>query len=228
MAQKIREGTPAAAPADVTAPGTGDHLFAICPNMTGVRMRYARNEAIYGRGEEARLVYKVVTGAVRTQRCFADGRRQIDAFYLPGELFGLECSGAHKLAAEATVDTIVLAFERSKVEALAGRDIDVARELWRLTLGKLERSMDHMLMLSRMTAAERVAYFLVDIAERMRLGDGIELPILRDIGDYLGITLETVSRTLSELEVNGSIERSPMRHIKISNLSGLKGLGSGL
>jgi CRP-like cAMP-binding protein len=208
---------------------TDDLLFANCREMIGVKTVFARHAGIFNEGEEARLFYRVLAGAVRTQRSLGDGRRHVEAFHLPGELFGLESSAMHRLEAEAVINTTVLSFKRSSVEALAGRNIDVAQHLWRLTTGRLERSIEHRLMLGRMTAAERVAAFLVDMQERMRPTGDIELPMTRrDIADYLGLTLETVSRVMTELHAKGMVERSGARHIRVQRRSSLKALSSGL
>jgi CRP-like cAMP-binding protein len=206
-----------------------DLLFANCREIVGVKMVFARDEDIFNEGEDARFVYKVVAGTVRTLRLLGDGRRHVEAFHFPGELFGIESGAMHRLGAEAVVNSTVLTFKRNSVEALAARNIDVTQQLWRITAGRLERSIEHLLMLGRMTAAERVAGFLVDMQERMRPTGDIELPMTRrDIADYLGLTLETVSRVMSQLHARGMVERSGARHIKVQRRSSLKALSSGL
>jgi len=197
--------------------------------MTGVKQFFARDEDIFDEGDDACFVYKVIAGTVRTQRLLGDGRRHVEAFHLPGELLGLESSATYRLGAEAVVDTTVLAFKRSTVEMLAARDVGVAQQLWRLTTGRLERSIEHVLMLGRMTAAERVAGFLLDMDERMRPVGDIALPMTRrDIADYLGLTLETVSRMMSQLHAGGMVKRSAARRIKVERRSSLRALGAGL
>jgi CRP/FNR family nitrogen fixation transcriptional regulator len=138
-------------------------------------------------------------------------------------------SETHRLGAEAVINTTVLTFKRSSIEALAARDIGLAQQLWRLTTSRLERSIEHALMLGRMMAAERVAGFLVDMDERMRRTGDLELPMTRrDIADYLGLTIETVSRIMSQLQSKGIVERSRARHLKVQRRSSLKALSSGL
>ena len=83
------------------------------------RCRFDRNVEIYGEDEPADYVYKVVSGAVRTYKVLSDGRRQIGAFYLPGDIFGLEIGDEHSFSAEAIVDSSVLVIKRSAVVALA-------------------------------------------------------------------------------------------------------------
>jgi CRP-like cAMP-binding protein len=208
-------------------PGTENFLFADCPELVGAKLIYARDEEIYGEAEEAEFVYKVVSGAVRTYKLLSDGRRQIGAFHLPGDLFGLESSATHKLTAEAVTDTVVLVFKRRTLEHFAMRDIAVARQLWSLTARSLDHAEEHMLLLGRKTAAEKVAAFLLEMDGRMRPTGAISLPMTRrDIADYLGLTLETVSRTISQLQAEGVVERSTARQIIVQRRSRLRALGS--
>jgi CRP-like cAMP-binding protein len=191
-------------------------LFAKCPKLVGVTFRYVRDEEIYGEAEEAKFVYKVVRGAVRGYKLLSDGRRQIGAFHLPGDLFGFESGPTHKLTAEAVIETIVLIFERGTLEYFALRDIEVARQLWGLTARNLDHAVEHMLLLGRKTALERVADFLLEMAARMSPSGAMGLPMTRrDIADYLGLTLETVSRTISRLEAEGVVEVVAARQIKV-------------
>jgi CRP/FNR family nitrogen fixation transcriptional regulator len=178
--------------------------------LMGVRMAYARNVEIYGEGEPAEYLYKVISGAVRICKLLDDGRRQVTAFHLPGEIFGLELGEEHRFSAEAISESIILIVKRSAVLALAGRDSDVARQLWSLTADALQRVQDHMLVLGRMNAKERVANFLLQLAKRVSGGDELELPMSRqDIADYLGLTIETVSRTMTQLENDAAIGLRP-------------------
>ena len=182
-------------------------------DMMGAPMSFSRNEEIYGESEAAEYLYKVVSGAVRMYRVLADGRRQIGAFYLPGDMFGFEPADAHASSAEAIGDVTVLVFNRSAVLSLAARDSDVARRLWEMTARELDRSQKHALLLI-LSAQERVASFLLEMATRSRASSEIELPMSRqDIADYLGLTIETVSRTLSQLESVGAIAVPTARRI---------------
>ncbi len=202
-------------------------LFAGCPELVGSRMTYAQDEEIYGDGEEAEFVYKIVTGAVRTYKLLSDGRRQIGAFHFPGDIFGFELNSTHRLSAEAISDATVLIFSRRTLECLATRSIEVARGLWALTARSLDHAEDHMLLLGRKTAAERVAAFLLEMDERMQSTGAIRLPMTRrDIADYLGLTLETVSRSLSHLKAEGTVELPTARQITVQRRSKLRTLGS--
>ena len=179
------------------------HPFFDCLELSGVPMTFAKASEIYGENEPADYLYRVVSGAVRTYRVLCDGRRQIGAFYMPGDVFGLESGHAHAFSAEAISDTKVLVIKRKALEAIAGRDSEVARQLWELTGRELERAQDHILALIK-TAEERVVSFLLEMAVRASRDGQIELPMSRrDIADYLGLTLETVSRALSYLRERG-------------------------
>ena len=162
----------------------------------GARMPFARNAEIYGENEPAEYLYKVVSGAVRTYKVLNDGRRQIGAFYLPGDVFGLEAGDEHSFSAEAIADSKVMVIKRAALIALAARDTEVARQLWTMTARELQRAQDHVMLLIK-TAQERVAGFLLEMAARGQSRSEVDLPMSRqDIADYLGLTIETVSRTL--------------------------------
>ena len=115
--------------------------------MMGAPMPFARNAEIYGENEPAEYLYKVVSGAVRTYKVLNDGRRQIGAFYMPGDMFGLEVGDAHTFSAEAIVACKVLVIKRSALVTLAARDNEVARKLWTMTAGELQRVQAHILLL---------------------------------------------------------------------------------
>jgi CRP/FNR family nitrogen fixation transcriptional regulator len=189
--------------------------------MMGVPMPFGRNAEIYGENEPAEFVYKVVSGTVRTYKVLADGRRQIGAFYLPGDIFGLESGDEHSFSAESVTDSKVLVIKRSALVALAQRDNDVSRKLWDLTSCELRRVQDHIMLLVK-TAQERVVGFLLEMAERIPSGNHVELPMSRqDIADYLGLTIETVSRTLTQLENASAIELPTSRRIVLRNRTAL-------
>jgi CRP/FNR family nitrogen fixation transcriptional regulator len=189
--------------------------------LMGAPMNFERNAEIYGEGEPADYLYKLVEGTVRTAKVLADGRRQVGGFYLPGDVFGLETCDEHGFAAEAITACKVLVIKRSALMALAERDHEVARELWTLTAGELHRVQDHILLLIK-SAQERVAAFLLEMAERFLAGNAVELPMSRqDIADYLGLTIETVSRTLTRLESLAAIELPSSRRIVLRNRSAL-------
>jgi CRP/FNR family transcriptional regulator, nitrogen fixation regulation protein len=192
--------------------------------LMGAMMSYPRNSEIFGENEPADYIYKVISGSVRTYKILSDGRRQIGGFYLPGDIFGLQFAEEHSFSAEAITDAKVLVVKRSALTALAGRDAAVGRDLFALTGSELRRVQDRVLLLIK-SAQERVASFLVEMADRAAAGNIVELPMSRqDIADYLGLTIETVSRTLTGLESAAAIEVPTSRRIVLRNRSALNRL----
>jgi len=185
--------------------------------LMGATMSYPRNSEIFGENEPADYLYKVVSGCVRTYKILSDGRRQIGGFHLPGEVFGLSFDDEHTLSAEAIADTKVLVIKRSALNALADRDPAIGRALFMLTGRELGRVQDRIMLLIK-SAQERVAGFLLEMSERASSANAVELPMSRqDIGDYLGLTIETVSRTLTALEDAATIAVPTSRHIVLRN-----------
>jgi len=169
--------------------------------------KYARGTEIFGETEPAEYVYQVVEGAVRSYKLLSDGRRQIGAFHLIGDIFGLENGAAHRFTAEAIVDTTVRLAKRLSLEHVAEEDALVARELLTMTTSNLQHAENHMLLLGRKTSLERVAAFLLEMDGRLSAAGVMALPMSRrDIADYLGLTLETVSRALSCLHEKGFLD----------------------
>ncbi len=166
--------------------------------------KYHRSSEIFGEGEPARYVYQVIDGAVRSYKLLSDGRRQIGAFHLIGDIFGLENGGLHRFTAEAIVDTTVRLVKRVSLAHVAETDAAVARDLLNMTATNLQHAENHMLLLGRKTSLERVAAFLLEMDTRLTAAGVMALPMCRrDIADYLGLTLETVSRALSTLHDKG-------------------------
>jgi CRP/FNR family nitrogen fixation transcriptional regulator len=172
-------------------------------------IQFSRNAGIYREGDPVGPLYRVISGAVRTCKVLADGRRQIGAFYLPGETFGLETQADHLFSAEAVIDSKVL-IVKSQSSHFEHWDLQEASETWELMRRDLMRrelqlAQSHFLLLIK-TAPERVASFLLEMAERIQSGNEVEVPMSRrDIADYLGLTTETVSRTLTQLEREAAI-----------------------
>jgi len=202
------------------------HTLIGTMELMGAPMSFPRNAEIYGENEPADYLYKVVSGTVRTYKILNDGRRQIGAFYLPGDVFGLEVDDEHQFSAEAISDAKVLVIKRSALVALANRDGDVARQLWSFTARELKRVQDHVLLLIK-SAQQRVACFLLEMAERLAGAETVELPMSRqDIADYLGLTIETISRTLTQLEAEAAIALPTSRRIVLRNRKALDRLNA--
>jgi CRP/FNR family nitrogen fixation transcriptional regulator len=214
-------GTPwTAAPAPGGPPAAGLAL-------TGPVLHVLADSAIYAEGDEARLFYKVVSGVVRTCRFLNDGRRQIEAFHVAGDVFGLDVAAARRLSAEAVSDCTLIGYRRHGLETLAAADTALAGQLLSYALRCVERAQDHAMLLGRSSAAQKVAIFLLEMADRMPIGETIDLAMTRqDIADYLGLTIETVSRTLSQFERDALIARPSARRIRLNNRAALRALGA--
>jgi CRP/FNR family nitrogen fixation transcriptional regulator len=202
-------------------PNHADEPFSQAVRLMGTCMSCPRNVEIFGESEPADYLYKVVSGCVRTYRLLSDGRRQIGGFYLPGEVFGLSIGANHAMSADAIADSTVLIVKRSALNAIADRDPAIGRELLRLSAQELRRVQDRILLLIK-SAQERVAGFVLEMADRVVADDVIDLPMSRqDIADYLGLTIETVSRTLSAFERSATIALPTSRRIVLRNRAAL-------
>jgi CRP/FNR family nitrogen fixation transcriptional regulator len=209
------------------APGAQSGMTSDALGVDGVRMIYGRNEEIFGEGEPAACVYRVLKGVVRTYRILSDGRRQVAEFFLPGDVFGLEAGEDHRTSAEAVIECELVSIRRHQLADRAMADSPTGHKLWSLTLHHLRRSEEHMLVLGRKNACERVAWFLMDMSERIPAPDRLDLPMSRqDIADYLGLTIETVSRTMTQLQDDGMITLPSCRHVVLRNRHGLMDLAA--
>jgi len=195
--------------------------------VMGAPIHLAKNVEVYGEGEPADYVYKVVSGVIRTCKLLSGGRRQISSFFLPGDVFGLEATVVHRFTAEAVSDVSLIFVKRSVLTALAARDGEVANELWSAATAELRAAQEHMLLLGRKSAQERLVAFLLEMAERTKGGEAVDLPMSRlDIADYLGLTIETVSRTITALENTHTIELPNARHVRLRDRAALRRLKS--
>lgn len=180
----------------------------------GVEMSYSRDEEIYGQDDKAELLFQVIRGVVRTSRVTAEGRRQVGDFYYAGDIFGLEPGPLHRFAAEALSACEVRVVRRSAVRAYAG-DAELDRAILEATHVEMERLQEHVVMLGRRTARERVGAFLMAVAQRQTAAD-VDLPMGRqDMADYLGLTMETVSRTLTQLQSEAIVEFPTTRRFQV-------------
>jgi CRP/FNR family transcriptional regulator/CRP/FNR family nitrogen fixation transcriptional regulator len=186
------------------------------PGVRGFTMNFDRNEEIFGEEEDADFVYQMISGAARTFRVLSDGRRQVVRFHFPGDVMGVERRARHRVSAEAVNACVVALIRRSELDKAARSDAATARWLWDQATDELEHLKDHMMLLGRKSAAEKVAAFLLAMAARTGGGAVARLPMSRsDIADYLGLTVETISRTLTQFERDGAIAMTSSRCIAI-------------
>lgn len=168
---------------------------------------FLQNEEIYGEGEAAHSWYKVISGTVRTCNLLADGRRHIAEFFFPADFFGFSAEEKYLTSAEAVSDVALMRYPRTALEHLSQTDPSLAQRLRGIAAKNLADTCARMVLLARKTAHERVASFLLDLAERTNGGFHVELPMTRhDIADHLGLTYETVCRVLSGMKRSGTIK----------------------
>lgn len=193
------------------------HLCDVFANASAApRSPFAPGEQLFRQGDPVQLVYRVLKGAAVSYRLLSDGRRQVTGFHLPGDFVGLEAGVEHTTTAEALSTVHASGIARAELAERAATDINLARALWQVTVRAVQRSEDHALILARQGATERVAAFLLDFATRLGCPEVIDLPMTRqDIADHVGLTIHTVSRTLSQLQAAGLIEARSTRHVRL-------------
>ncbi len=183
-------------------------------------MHFAQDRDIYGEGDNAGVYFKVVSGVVRNCKFLSDGRRQIDAFHVAGDIFGFELGWEHTLSAEAVCDCVVVPYRRRGADG--AKDELLSQQLFSHAMRSFAKAQEHSLLLGRRSAVEKVAAFLIEWAEQTASGAIVNLAMTRqDIADYLGLTIETVSRTLSQLERDAFIELPSARQITLKKVGAL-------
>ena len=186
---------------------------------------FARNEEIYGEGEPSAFIYKIISGCVRTFKTLNDGRRRIESFYIPGDVFGLDTRSYHNVSAQAITRCKIELIGRKAVMTRAITEIAIVKHLLALTSLELQRAHRHNLELLK-SAQERIVGFLLDMEERQNNDREIDLPMTRgDIADYLGLTTETVSRVLWKLESVSAISIPKRRRVVLRNMLVLHNCG---
>jgi CRP/FNR family nitrogen fixation transcriptional regulator len=187
--------------------GLQDNLLAPIATLA-TTLHADRDEEIISQGDAAEYCYEVVTGCVRTVRLLEDGRRQLGEFLLAGDVFGWDTSDEYEFGAEAVTAVTLRRVRLSAVEDRASRDLNFAQRLRAFSTAQVRLARGRLVLLGRKTAAERVASFLLEMADRLHVTGVpmIELPMNRgDIADYLGLTIETVCRELTDLRHQGTI-----------------------
>jgi len=188
----------------------------------------ARDTEIFPEAGPATHVYKVLSGTLRTTKLLVDGRRQVGAFVFAGEWVGFDGGPRHFYAAEAVTEARLLAFSRRDLERLMAEDQEAARAIQDVLCGTIVAAHERIVSPGRKTAMERVAGFLVDVEGRIAASgkNGFLLPMSRgDIADYLGLTVETVSRSLGDLRRRHVIEIADAHHVRIIDPAWLATLG---
>jgi CRP-like cAMP-binding protein len=196
----------------------------------GTKIWVPRGETIFNQGDAAEYAYKVISGAVRLCRHLSDGRRQIAQFLFPGDFFNIIATGGNGLTAEAVSDAVLMSFPQRQLQKFREERASVQERFMTLLSQRVLDAQNHLMVLGRQTATERVASFLVLLWERIgdEEDDVVDVPMSRlDIADYLGLTIETVCRVLSSLKRKRIIGIPSMRQLTLRDIDSLQALADG-
>jgi len=185
-------------------------------------------ETLFSEGDDADGIYEVVSGMLRLYKLLPDGRRQITGFLSAGQILGLAPEGTHVYSAEAITDVTLCRYPRAGFDRLIDEVPGLARRLLAVTSHELRAAQDQMLLLGRKAAAEKVASFLLLMADQQGSDDDVAVPMARsDIADYLGLTVETVSRTFTKLKTEGFIALPTPNQVGILDRDALEDFATG-
>ena len=210
------------------APSLMDQLHSQASSVGSMQTKSA-GETLFAEGDAAEKIYEVVRGTVRLIKLLPDGRRQIIGFVSAGELLGLTAGSRFDCTAEAVDDVTLRRYERATFDRMIDSVPGFARHVLAITSRNLGVAQDQMVLLGRKSAAEKVASFLLLIADNSGdESDTINIPMSRtDIADFLGVTIETVCRALSRLKADGLIALPNSARIELIDRDGLEELAAG-
>ncbi len=208
-----------------------DELNSLSAILTNVEL--AAGDPLIDEGEAADHVFNITKGTLKIYKLLPDGRRQITGFLFPGDFLGLMRSDTYVCSAEAVTEVSLCRFSRNKLDGLITRHPKLERRLLQMARTELAEVQDQILLLGRKTAKERLATFLLTLARRAAArGDEanpVGVPMSRDnIGDFLGLTTETVSRTFTRLKTAGYIAQEPDRRVLIRDRATLENIAGGI
>jgi CRP/FNR family transcriptional regulator len=200
------------------------HIAAI-----SIVQKLSSGKALFSEGDVAENVYEVVQGTLRLYRLLADGRRQITGFLSAGHLLGLAHKDRYLYTAEAITEVTLCRYPRARFVRMIDEVPGFARRLLAVTSTELSAAQDQMLLLGRKTAMEKLASFILMMADRRGNGQsGVRIPMTReDIADYLGLTIETVSRTLTKLKQHSVIALPSANCVELNDRDRLEELATG-
>lgn len=184
------------------------------------RVSLQSQQMLFHEGDSAESVFNLTSGSIKIYKLLPDGRRQITGFLMPGDFLGLAAKSAYSYSAEASTAVEACRFPRSRLDALFGQFPQLEHRLFQIANDELVLAQDQMLLLGRKSAGEKIASFLVRLAERQESRGGepdhLALTMTRgDIADYLGLTIETVSRTMSQFKKQGLISQKSLTEIEL-------------
>lgn len=198
---------------------------------TPITKTFKAGANLYFEGDRVERIYQVCSGVLRLTRLLEDGRRQVIAFGFPGDIVGFPCDGRYHTDCDVLTEARLQAYHLSALEGESGNP-ELHKELLQAALREISAMQDHFMMLGRKSAIEKVASFLCVLTERMGSDTGplnqAFLPMSRsDIADFLGLTTETVSRTLSQLRKSGIIAINNIHTVVVLQPQALFGLSQG-
>ena len=199
-------------------------------HRAGSKIRFDRGETIFNEGDAAEYAYSVISGAVRLCKHMADGRRQIAQFLLPGDFFSFVDMAEHSFTAEAVSDVVLACYPQRQIERLTEQRPVLRRFFGSLLSRRVRDVQNHLVMLGRQTAKEKVASFLVMLIERNEVTDNSHIDVQmsrQDIADFLGLTIETVCRVLSAMKREKLIDITALHELTIRNIDRLYALADG-
>ncbi len=196
------------------------------------RRDLSAGDTLFDEGEPARNVYNLTSGCLKLYKLLPDGRRQVTGFLFAGDFVGLANSDDYIYSAEAVTQVALCRFEKHKLDHLMNTHLSLEKRLLGMARFELVEAQEQILMLGRKTAMERIASFILMLSDRAQRrdepADPVKLPMSRnDIGDYLGLTTETVSRTITRLRKNGIISLDSDRSITIKQRETMNDIAEG-
>jgi CRP/FNR family transcriptional regulator, anaerobic regulatory protein len=216
VSQSRNPAYPLVRPAD-QAPTLKD-LFKCQPTET-----LSAGEALFWEGDHAGQIFDVIEGVLRVYRILSDGRRAIMGFIHPGDVLGVSFQNRYLFTAEAVTEVKVRRFSRGRFFSLINESPALRPQLFALLCDEMSAAQDQMLLLGRKSAEERVVSFLLAVHRKNAAGNDIALPMSRlDMADYLGLTMETVSRMMTSLTRRGLISASGRHTLTLRKLSALR------
>lgn len=198
--------------------------------LSGTSVTYATGQAVFREGDDARYLYRVVTGGIRLSKVNREGRRQVLRFVLRDGVLGLEHGEMHELTAEALCGTEVLRYRQADINTQCREHFDTFRLIVSLAKADLAEMQGHVIMLASKSARERVAHFLLRAFRNWNFngGNAILLPMSRlDIADYLGLSVETVCREFSALRRKKIIASPTRQEVVIKDIWALRAVAAG-
>jgi CRP/FNR family transcriptional regulator len=196
------------------------------------RRQLAANAVLFDEGEVATQVYNVTDGCLKLFKLLPDGRKQVTGFMFAGDFVGLANSETYICSAEAVTEVALCCFDKSKLDGLAHKHRNFEKRLLGRARSELAETQNQMLLLGRKSAEERLASFVLMLSGRAALRGAADNPVTlpmsgKDIGDYLGLTTETVSRTWARLQKSKVIDKDAARSLTVVDFEKLQNLADG-